>query len=260
MAAYPNNYNPFAEVEEEAAAESAAWRRGEPGDGVEEEPEPGAPGRQRYLQQEVLRRAERTVQSSDRSVALIYESEKVGTETAEELMRQGEALKRTETMIDRMDNQLKTSQKHINSIKSIFGGIKNYFQFKKEEPTPSPTPDYKPNSKLSQALDVSKEQEANYQARHPNLQNLDTSGFGASSSASPADTNTYPKNQHLRTYHKKIDENLDEMSSGLGRLKGLALGLQSEIEEQDETINHLTSNTDNMSSKITATDRMIRKL
>lgn len=65
-------------------------------------------------------------------------------------MRQGEALKRTERMVDNMEQDLKTSQKHINSIKSVWGGLVNYFKAKPEPPKPAskdqPT-GYQANSK-----------------------------------------------------------------------------------------------------------------
>jgi synaptosomal-associated protein 29 len=39
-------------------------------------------------------------------------------------------------MVDKMDQDLKTSQKHINSIKSVFGGFVNYFKSKPAETPP----------------------------------------------------------------------------------------------------------------------------
>lgn len=53
----------------------------------------------------------------------------------QELVRQRGVLERTEKMVDKMDQDLKTSQKHINSIKSVFGGFVNYFK-----PKPAETP------------------------------------------------------------------------------------------------------------------------
>lgn len=51
----------------------------------------------------------------------------------QELVRQRGVLERTEKMMDKMDQDLKTSQKHINSIKSMFGGFVNYFKSKPAE-------------------------------------------------------------------------------------------------------------------------------
>ncbi|XP_077149554.1 synaptosomal-associated protein 29 [Ranitomeya variabilis] len=213
--------------------------------------------RQRALQQEVLRRAQSTVDSSNRSVSLMYESEKVGVETAEELMRQGEALKRSEKMVDKMEQDMKTSQRHINSIKSMFSGFTNYFRAKPAETPPqNGAYDYNASSKLQDAMSKSKEQEDNYEATHPNLLKRDTvdtsRGFGATSAE------YQHKNPVLRDYHMKIDNNLDDMSSGLGRLKNLALGLQSEIDDQDEIIGRLTGKVDNLDLNIKTTDKKIR--
>uniref|UniRef100_A0A8C5M1V0 Uncharacterized protein n=1 Tax=Leptobrachium leishanense TaxID=445787 RepID=A0A8C5M1V0_9ANUR len=120
-----------------------------------------------------FKRAQATVDSSNRSLFLLNESEKVGVETAEELMRQGE-------------QDMKTSQRHINSIKNMFSGFTNYFR----------------------AAELA-------------------------SNASAPSSGYQHKKKVLRNYHQKVD-NLDDMSLGLGRLKNLALGLQSEIDEQDD--------------------------
>lgn len=43
-------------------------------------------------------------------------------------------------MLDNMDQDLKTSQKHINSIKSVWGGLVNYFKSKPETKPPAEEP------------------------------------------------------------------------------------------------------------------------
>ncbi|KAK6476307.1 synaptosomal-associated protein 29-like [Huso huso] len=257
MSAYRGNRNPFADDDDEDFGGKAS------GSGGWSEPTE-AEDRQRWLEQEVMRTAQSAVDSSQRSVSLIYESEKVGSETAEELIRQGEALKRTERMVDNMDQDLKTSQRHINSIKSVFGGLVNYFKPKPEtKPPPEQPPDYKPSSRLQDALVHSKEQEQNYQASHPNLRKIDTGGFGAGASAdfsSSQSSNGYPKNKQLMTAHQQLDNNLDDMAAGLSRLKNLGLGLQTEIDSQDLILDRLTGKVDNMDLKIRATDQQLKKL
>ncbi|NXH23052.1 SNP29 protein, partial [Bucco capensis] len=252
MSAIPRSYNPFAEDEEE---EEAAVR----GSG-----EMGVAERQRYLQQEVLRRSAATADSTARSLSLLYESERIGVATSEELLRQGEALKRTEQMVDKMEQDLKTSQRHINSIKSVWGGLVNYFKAKPPESKPEQngTTEYYANSRLKEAMMSSKEQESKYQESHPNLRKLDNSDndFGKADVVSSVQRDSYPKNQHLQAYHQKIDNNLDEMSSGLSRLKSLALGLQTEIEEQDDMLERLTRKVETLDVNIKSTDRKVRQL
>ncbi|KAK7145463.1 hypothetical protein R3I93_013253 [Phoxinus phoxinus] len=261
MSAYPKTHNPFSEDDEEEAP-----RRGF---NFDEDPEESslspAERRQQRLQQEVMRTAQSAVDSSQRSIGLIYQSEKVGTETAEELIRQGEALKRTERMIDNMDQDMKTSQRHINTIKSVWGGMVNYFKAKPEPPRPAQKDQpvsYEANSSLQNALAESKQQEDKYHASHPNLRKLETSGFGASASLDngPSDQNGYPKNKQLRAAHQQLDTNLDEMASGLSRLRGLGLGLQAEINDQDVSLDSLLNKADNMDGKISSTNRQLKNL
>ncbi|XP_075424660.1 synaptosomal-associated protein 29 isoform X1 [Ascaphus truei] len=266
------SYNPFDEDEDDDF-KPVKWNNGaDPYEDPAERRRREADDVQWSLQQEVMRRAQATVDSSNRSLSLMYESEKVGVETAEELVRQGEALKRTEKMVDKMEQDMKTSQRHINSIKSVFSGFTNYFRAKPAEtpPTQNGSAEYSASNKLHEAMSNSKEQEGKYQASHPNLQRMEnseasTNAGAASTNAGAASTNAgaassgyHHKNQALRNYHQKIDNNLDDISVGMGRLKNLALGLQSEIEGQDDMLEGLTGKVDKMDLNIKRTEKRIR--
>ncbi|XP_056142202.1 synaptosomal-associated protein 29 isoform X2 [Lampris incognitus] len=258
--AYPKSHNPFADDDEEE--ECGSNIRGYNDDPLERGMSE-AERRQRYLQQEVMRKAQSAVDSSHRSLSYIYESEKIGVETAEELMRQGEALKRTEKMVDNMEQDLKTSQRHINSIKSVWGGLVNYFKAKPEtKPPPEQPSAYQSSNKLQNALTNSREHEDKYQASHPNLRKLETGGFGAGASIddNPSKHNGQPQHKQLRATHQVLDDNLDEMCVGLGRLKNLGLGLQSEIDNQDASLDSLLNKVDKMDLKIHNTDQQIKNL
>lgn len=50
----------------------------------------------------------------------------------------------------------------------------------------------------------------------------------------------------------------DDMSTGLGRLKNLALGLQTEIDEQDDVLVRLTQKVDTLDVNIKSTDKRIK--
>ncbi|KAF3695573.1 Synaptosomal-associated protein 29 [Channa argus] len=259
--AYPQSHNPFA-ADDDDDVDFKVKGKGFYDDSNERgmsDPD----GRQRYLQQEVMRTAQSAMDSTNRSLSLIYESEKMGVETAEELIRQGEVLKKTDKMLDNMDQDLKTSQKHITSIKSVWGGLVNYFKGKPEtKPPPEQPKAYQANEKLQNAVSGSREHEDKYQASHPNLRRLETAGFGASASIDDSSSrqNGYPQNRYLKEVHQTLDNNLDEMSVGLGRLKNLGLGLQSEIEDQDDSIDSLLTKVDKMDVKIHNTNRQIKNL
>ena len=70
---------------------------------------------------------ERTLDSSNRSLGLLYESERAGAATAEELNRQKEQLKRTEERLDDINSTLKTSERHLqvltNTLLHLMSGI-----------------------------------------------------------------------------------------------------------------------------------------
>ncbi|XP_068166964.1 synaptosomal-associated protein 29 [Antennarius striatus] len=256
--AYPKSHNPFADDDEDFEPKSR---------GLDDDPDDiglsDAERRQRYLKQEVMHKAQSAVDSSYRSLGLIYESEKMGVETAEELMRQGEALKRTDKMLDSMDQNLKTSQRHITSIKSVWGGLVNYFRGKPEtKPPPEEPKAYQASESLQGALSSSREQEDKYQASHPNLRKLNVGGFGDSPSLDDGSVrqNGYPQNRHLREAHQTLDKNLDGMCEGLSRLKNLGLGLQSEIDSQDNSIDSLLNRVDKMDVKIQNTNQQMKKL
>nr|XP_049618727.1 synaptosomal-associated protein 29 isoform X2 [Syngnathus scovelli] len=261
--AYPKSHNPFADDGDDDEERFRPTNRALDDDHGDSQLS-DAERRQRYLRQEVMRTAQSAVDSSYRSIGLIYESEKMGVETAEELMRQGEVLKRTDQMLDNMDEDMKTSQKHINSIKSVWGGLVSYFKGKPEQPKPAPEEPkaYEANDRLQNALATSKGQEDKYQASHPNLRKLQTGGFGATASVDggSASQSAPPQNRHLQQAHQTLDNNLDEMANGLSRLKNLGLGLQSEIDSQEDSIDSLLNKVDKMDTKINSTNQQIKRL
>lgn len=260
--AYPRSHNPFADDDDEEDFRPKKDNRGFDDDDFGDSRLSEAERKQKYLEQEVMRTAKSAVDSSYRSLGLIYESEKMGVETAEELMRQGEVLKRTDKMLDNMDQDLKTSQRHINSIKSVWGGLVNYFKGKPETKPPLEEPKaYQASDRLQDALSNSRGYEDKYQASHPNLRKLETGGFGATSvDDSSYGQNGYPKNKVLKEAHQTLDNNLDEMADGLKRLKSLGLGLQTEIDDQDASIDSLLNKADNMDLKIHNTNQQMKRL
>lgn len=80
---YPKSHNPFADDDvEEHATPTARGFNFEDGEEEESTVNP-VERRQKQLEQEVMRTAQSALDSSSRSLCLIYDSEKIGTETAE---------------------------------------------------------------------------------------------------------------------------------------------------------------------------------
>lgn len=183
---------------------------------------------------------ERTLESSNRSIGLLRDSEQIGVTTAEELLRQREQLERTEKRLDEINNTLRFSQKHIQSIKSVFGSLKNYISGR------GATGGEPGSSSTDRPSEISRD-------NNPLAARLDDLG-PTSPSEHPAlrvrglvEEPAFSNRQHsaaIADVNKVLDNNLEEMCSSLSRLRGLAEGLGSEINTQNEMVDRITDKTE----------------
>ncbi|KAH8405737.1 hypothetical protein KR215_007792 [Drosophila sulfurigaster] len=199
---------------------------------------------------------QRTLDSTQKSLGLLYETEEVGKATAVELARQREQLEKTSNQLDEINATLRFSQRHLNGLKSVFGGLKNYLSGNRDQPptaTGSPT-----GSKASQET-------------NSNI-NVAGGGFGAEAGAvggykpreamSPTERYDNHPVSRLRDdssaalqrqatqqqrasnpFQQQLDSNLGEMCDNLSRLKNLAIDMSSEIDSQNVLL-------DNMNDKV----------
>lgn len=216
--------------------------------------------RQQALMQKRREIEERTVDSSHRSLGLLYESEKVGQATAEELARQKEQLQATEARLDDINSTLNRSERHLQGIKSIFGGIRNYFSGRGAPPPAGGTTSASAGNlpALSQAgggsskgvglttTDSDSRLDAMRQANHPGLRNRGLAEDGARLTGSGVD--------------EILDRNLDEMSMGLSRLKGLAQNLNTELEDHNDILDRLDHKTSSTQWRVEKQNKDMSKL
>ncbi|XP_072744880.1 synaptosomal-associated protein 29 [Anoplolepis gracilipes] len=182
---------------------------------------------------------ERTIQSSERSVSLLRDSEQIGVATAEELIRQREQLQRTEKRLDDINSTLRFSQKHIQGIKSVFGSLKNYLSGKSlDAPIPSTklSESSSSGSITSPALSNTLEQVQS---------NISNSYSSTKIKESYNDNNYEDVRPPSDKVTKVLEQNLNEMSGSLARLKHLAIGLSEEIDSQNDLIDNITDKTEN---------------
>jgi synaptosomal-associated protein 29 len=205
----------------------------------------------------------------------MYESEKVGIATAEELSRQGEKLNNIGTNVDSMNAIMRTTQKNLTSMKSFFGGMKNLFGKPDQEPNGLPNsrstpglslqPEYKSNLGNTVAQ-ISKEASSKPANNYSGKSNggLDTTGFKLDDDEIGASKNRRSSEmshkQQSALFDKQIDDNLGELGLGLGRLKNLALGLGDEIEAQNELIEGITSRSERADDTLRHQNRQMAQL
>lgn len=206
---------------------------------------------------------ERTLASSGRSLGLLYETEQVGIATAEELARQREQLENTNKQLDDINSTLRFSQKHLNGLKSIFGGLKNYIAGQKDFQPPPPTTARattlgdKLNSPTSSYGQI-KQQGESY--RFGTTANGDQLESNPDLKYSQAQSESASITSSGSNFNKQLDKNLDEMAGSLSRLKGLAIDLHSEIDDQNDLIDDITNKVENVDAKIGKQNKDMNRL
>ncbi|KAL3271364.1 hypothetical protein HHI36_021848 [Cryptolaemus montrouzieri] len=176
---------------------------------------------------------ERTINSTEKSISVLRDSEQIGIATAEELMRQREKLEKTDKQLDEINATLRFSQKHINGIKSVFSSLKNYVSGRNDSsPSVSSTSS---NLKTSASNSALKEEVQNFDRyeNHPSTRLKQTQYQLSTSQQSSG-----------KDFEAKLDANLQEMCSNISRLKGLATDMSLEIDSQNDLIGGIIDKTD----------------
>lgn len=251
------------------------------------------PSMSRYeqLQQQKQQSMNRQLEGTNRCLASIYDSEQIGIATAEELLAQGEQLDNVERKLDKILVDTKTSQRHLNGIKSIFGGLKNWWtgEGKKDDAPQGPVAK-KESAALSQALAADRETGTHpaFRLRSGDVRGFydedvvefnpnDSAGYGGQRMTGSSTSAVKPQaaaatglqsekqsNNHSaewREYEDNLGKNLDLMSGGVARLKMLATGLGDEITSQNEQIEErIMPKTDRADIKIRDQNRQMRQI
>lgn len=208
-------------------------------------------------QQRIKDIEERTLESSNRSLGLLRETENVGVATAEELARQREQLENTNKQLDDINTTLRFSQKHLNGLKSVFGGLKNYISGQRDLKQQQSLSTVQSTATLADKLNSPTSSYAQPQMTaderydsHPTTRlRMDENYYSAAK----------PK-QAANNFNKQLDKNLDEMAGSLSRLKGLAIDLHEEIDDQNDLIDDITNKVENVDVKIGKQNKEINRL
>ncbi|XP_055598825.1 synaptosomal-associated protein 29 [Uranotaenia lowii] len=216
---------------------------------------------------------ESTLLTSQRCLGVLRETEQVGIATAEELHRQREQLEKTKKQLDEINNSLRFSQKHLNSLKSVFGGLKNYLsgrmgpESQSHPPppqsgsgttgiprnpniSPSPSEEVYPNPQDFRIPDnywpdAASRMRGDYP--HQGQEMIHANGSAAMVGSGPG-------------FSHQLDQNLDDMRGNLSRLKNLALDLNQEIDSQNDLIDDISNRVDDVDVKIGKQNKDMNRL
>ncbi len=175
-----------------------------------------------------------SVESTTRALRALNEAQETGAKTAQELVRQGEQLNNVNEKLDDINATLTHTQKNINQIKSIFGGLKNRFMS---------------SSKSSDKLDKqAKPEKAPKQEK--------SRGGAAAAGEAPAEFAVITGSDR----EKEINKNLDEMSLGLKSLNSLANDMKRELDRQNPLIENITRKSEATHQRIDEQDKQMKRI
>ena len=195
---------------------------------------------------------DRTLESSERGLGLLYESEKVGSATAVELTRQKEQLLNTESKLDEINSSLRQSGRHLQGIRSVFGSIKNYFSG--HSTTASINSNTAPASSTNRMPGSGQPGQASYNDFNNRVSQSHNNISGM----------TQQQQQQRGGFSSAVDEqldrNLDDMASSLARLKGMAQGLNTELDDHNQILDRVADKTDIVGFKVDKQNKEMNKI
>uniref|UniRef100_A0A1I8MK38 t-SNARE coiled-coil homology domain-containing protein n=1 Tax=Musca domestica TaxID=7370 RepID=A0A1I8MK38_MUSDO len=199
----------------------------------------------------------RSLESTQRSLGLLYDTEQIGNDTAVELARQRDQLERTDKNLDDINATLRYSQRHLNSIKSVFGSIKNHL-FGTRETNVATNNERKLSTNVNAPQVVTEKAKpvsssSNDYDQHPISRLRDDISHTKQTTSNRQERPSNP-------FEVQLEANLNEMSENLSRLKGLATDLGSEIEYQNELLDNMTYKVEDVDMKLSRQNKDISKL
>jgi hypothetical protein len=187
----------------------------------------------KQIQERIGRSENESLESTRRALQCLNETHEIGVKTAAELVSQGEKLQRIDERLDEVDQTLTSTQKNINSLKSIFG---NLFNRSSKQP-----------------------------AAKPKNQMTPSNSFNNNNNAAAAKIIEEPRKGEFSVItgsdrEQEMNKNLDEMSIGLSRLTSLAKEMSFELDRQNPMIDRIGSKVDNSHTKINYQNDQMKKI
>lgn len=189
--------------------------------------------------------------------SLVQESEMVGQSTLEQLSSQRETLERVENDLDSINTTTRATQKHLNNMRSFFGGIRSLFSSSNSNTAPSAIVPTTTSGIPKSATLANVPSAANSSGASSNIQSgVQKKASFHTSSAS----NQIGRGASLDNPEDEFEANLSEIGFGLGRLKDMAMKLGDEIGDQNEILDRITDKSERAGDSIKLQNRQMQQL
>lgn len=199
---------------------------------------------------------ERTKSMMFNSRRIVEETQQIGQTTLENLSVQRESLERTENGLDSINTMTRATQKHLNSMKSFFGGVSSLFSRNNNSTTSAAAqPTVPTNASMPRSKTL-----ANMPSSIPAGSSATNQG-GAnniSSRASFAAASSVPQAQLEEK--DEFEAGLSEIGFGLGKLKEMAMKMGDEIGDQNDMLDRITEKSERAGDSVKHQNRQIQQL
>ncbi|XP_027362778.1 putative SNAP25 homologous protein SNAP30 [Abrus precatorius] len=197
------------------------------------------------LEDYAVSKAEDTTKSVNNCLRIAEDIREDATRTLDMLHQQGEQITRTHNMVVETEKDLSRGEKLLNNLGGMFS---KPWKPKKTREIQGPviTPD-----------NPSKKNIANKEDREK---------LGLSPMPKGRSAPTTPPNEPANAYQKvdvekaKQDDALSDLSDILGDLKGMAIGMGTELDRQNKALDNLSDDVDELNSRVKGANQRARKL
>lgn len=190
------------------------------------------------------------------SRAIVQETEEIGQSTLENLSVQREALERVENDLDNINVMTRATQKHLNNMKSFFGGIKSLFSSGGNTSAAGAAQPVVPTTRAMPKSKTLADVPSNIPAGSSSIQATSSStarGSLAASDIAPSSASSQPEGD-------EFEANLSEIGFGLGRLKEMAMKLGDEIGDQNVMLERIGEKSERAGDSVKHQNRQMQQI
>ncbi|KAI8813288.1 hypothetical protein BJ742DRAFT_751952 [Cladochytrium replicatum] len=213
-----------------------------------------------YLQERTREVQNESLASTRRALNRIYETENIAQSSMSKLHSQSEQLQNVENRLDAAGQQIKISDSKANELKSlqrsfllpVFGGGKKAAKKKEEE--------FKRQEEERKAKEEDSRR-AEEDRRNRWREDYDRHAKGSQPNPNGAGR-SYSTPQGLERDHaeQEIDNNLDQISSALGRLKFMGESMNTELDSQMGRLNRIDDKTNSAQERLARTHKKVEAI
>lgn len=181
----------------------------------------------------------------------MHQTNQIAEDTIIELDKQGRKIEKMERDMEIVEDNTNQAERHVRGLKSVFGRIANKF---------SKNDSYREQSQVEprQTTESMKNIQAGTSGR--NQSNVTVLNDGPKTSSADLIQGDGAEEQRLKQQLREQDADLDEIQGALGRMHGMALDMNVEINDQNRRLDSLHNRVQTSNVRIEKNSREVKKM